>query len=228
MTLPEAWLNDKVAGEQARAITAIVSHHEGLRGRAEHEGIEYIHLPVTKENKPEQEGRLRVIIEQMVEPVDRAHDPRRLTQVGRDMEAQALARAVNYHVSHRVLQNGLRTVVFRGSRGRPPLEYSSYTLLDVGLTAKASRESLQPWHVGEFISPSCAPVSRDMSSLGSTNCTARSVSRVFFGLLEHLGVAAVTTFHARQFIGGGEVTAMTAAGEMSRDLVMSNHRSISW
>jgi formyltetrahydrofolate deformylase len=48
----------------------------------------------------------------MVERVNHAHDAQRLTQVGRDMEAQALARAVKYHVSHRVFQNGLRTVVF--------------------------------------------------------------------------------------------------------------------
>jgi formyltetrahydrofolate deformylase len=32
--------------------------------------------------------------------------------VGRDIEAQALSRAVKNHVRHRVFQNGLRTVVF--------------------------------------------------------------------------------------------------------------------
>lgn len=52
------------------------------------------------------------IIEQMVERVDHAHDPQHLTQVGRDMEAQTLARAVKYHVRRRVFENGLRTVVF--------------------------------------------------------------------------------------------------------------------
>jgi formyltetrahydrofolate deformylase len=52
------------------------------------------------------------IIEQMVERVDHGHDPQHLTQVGRDMEAQTLARAVKYHVRRRVFQNGLRTVVF--------------------------------------------------------------------------------------------------------------------
>jgi formyltetrahydrofolate deformylase len=52
------------------------------------------------------------IIEQMVERVDHAHDTEHLTQVGRDMEAQTLARAVKYHVRRRVFQNGLRTVVF--------------------------------------------------------------------------------------------------------------------
>ena len=52
------------------------------------------------------------IIEQMVERVSHVHDARHLTQVGRDIEAQTLARAVKYHVHHRVFQNGLRTVVF--------------------------------------------------------------------------------------------------------------------
>ena len=52
------------------------------------------------------------IIEQMVDRVNHSHDALRLTQIGRDMEAQALARAVKYHVSHRVFLNGLRTVVF--------------------------------------------------------------------------------------------------------------------
>lgn len=176
----------RATGELMIDITAIVSNHEDLREMAEREGIEYIHLPVTKETKPQQESRLLEIvrgtdtelvvlarymqilsdtlskelegrcinihhsflpgfkgakpyyqaydrgvkligatahyvtgdldegpiIEQMVERVDHAHDPKHLTQVGRDMEAQALARAVKYHVSHRVFQNGLRTVVF--------------------------------------------------------------------------------------------------------------------
>lgn len=167
-------------------ITAIVSNHEDLRYLAEREGIEYIHLPVTKENKPEQEARLLEIveetgselvvlarymqvlsdslckslagrcinihhsflpgfkgakpyyqaydrgvkligatahyvtadldegpiIEQMVERVGHACDAQKLTLVGRDTEAQTLARAVKYHVSHRVFHNGLRTVVF--------------------------------------------------------------------------------------------------------------------
>lgn len=167
-------------------ITAIVSNHEDLRYMAEREGIEYIHLPITKENKPEQESRLfdlveetgselvvlarymqilsnslceslagrcinihhsflpsfkgakpyhqaydrgvkligatahyvtadldeGPIIEQMVERVSHACDAKNLTLVGRDTEAQTLARAVKYHVSHRVFHNGLRTVVF--------------------------------------------------------------------------------------------------------------------
>ena len=52
------------------------------------------------------------IIEQMVERVKHSHDAQHLTLVGRDIEAQALARAVKNHVRHRLFLNGLRTVVF--------------------------------------------------------------------------------------------------------------------
>lgn len=53
------------------------------------------------------------IIEQDVERVDHAMDPAQLAAVGRDVECMTLARAVRWHVEHRVLLNGLRTVVFR-------------------------------------------------------------------------------------------------------------------
>jgi formyltetrahydrofolate deformylase len=52
------------------------------------------------------------IIEQMVERVKHSHDSQHLTLVGRDIEAQTLARAVKNHVRHRVFLNGQRTVVF--------------------------------------------------------------------------------------------------------------------
>lgn len=51
------------------------------------------------------------IIEQVVNRVTHAHSANELLSVGRDMECQALARAVRYHVEHRVFQNGMRTVV---------------------------------------------------------------------------------------------------------------------
>ena len=53
------------------------------------------------------------IIEQEVQRVDHAHRPEDLVAVGRDVESIALARAVRWHVEHRVLLNGDRTVVFR-------------------------------------------------------------------------------------------------------------------
>jgi formyltetrahydrofolate deformylase len=52
------------------------------------------------------------IIEQGVERVSHAHAPEKLVQIGRDIECATLARAVTWHVQHRVLLNGARTVVF--------------------------------------------------------------------------------------------------------------------
>ncbi|MFI0767212.1 formyltetrahydrofolate deformylase [Streptomyces sp. NPDC021218] len=52
------------------------------------------------------------IIEQEVERVGHELTPDQLVAVGRDVECQALARAVKWHSERRVLLNGRRTVVF--------------------------------------------------------------------------------------------------------------------
>ncbi|MDQ8704624.1 formyltetrahydrofolate deformylase [Streptomyces sp. LHD-70] len=52
------------------------------------------------------------IIEQEVERVGHEVTPQQLVAVGRDVECQALARAVKWHSERRVLLNGRRTVVF--------------------------------------------------------------------------------------------------------------------
>jgi formyltetrahydrofolate deformylase len=53
------------------------------------------------------------IIDQDVVRVDHSHGPAELAALGRDVEAQVLARAVTWHAEHRVMLNGNRTVVFR-------------------------------------------------------------------------------------------------------------------
>ena len=53
------------------------------------------------------------IIEQDVVRVDHSRDPDELVTIGRDVEAQVLARAVEWHSESRVLVNGNCTVVFR-------------------------------------------------------------------------------------------------------------------
>ncbi|WP_321785834.1 formyltetrahydrofolate deformylase [Paraburkholderia sp. J94] len=53
------------------------------------------------------------IIEQEVERVDHNMTPEQLTAIGRDVECVTLARAVKWHVEHRILLNGHKTVVFR-------------------------------------------------------------------------------------------------------------------
>jgi formyltetrahydrofolate deformylase len=52
------------------------------------------------------------IIEQETTRVGHQHDPAQLAAIGRDLECAALARAVRWHLEHRVLLDGGRTVVF--------------------------------------------------------------------------------------------------------------------
>jgi formyltetrahydrofolate deformylase len=52
------------------------------------------------------------IISQAVAHVDHGAGSERLAAIGRDVECQALARAVEWHLEHRVLMNGSKTVVF--------------------------------------------------------------------------------------------------------------------
>jgi formyltetrahydrofolate deformylase len=52
------------------------------------------------------------IIEQDVQRVWHVHDADDLTRVGRDVERVVLARAVRWHLEHRVLVHENRTVVF--------------------------------------------------------------------------------------------------------------------
>lgn len=53
------------------------------------------------------------IIEQEVARVDHSAGPVDLSRLGQDVECIALARAVQWHLEHRVLIHGSRTVVFR-------------------------------------------------------------------------------------------------------------------
>ncbi|MES2259451.1 MAG: formyltetrahydrofolate deformylase [Pseudomonadota bacterium] len=53
------------------------------------------------------------IIEQVVERVDHSYEPEQLLATGRDMECQALSRALKLQVERRVFLHGQRTVVLR-------------------------------------------------------------------------------------------------------------------
>jgi formyltetrahydrofolate deformylase len=52
------------------------------------------------------------IIEQGVARVTHSQSPENLAAVGRDIETQVLAKAVRYQAEHRVMLNGLKTIVF--------------------------------------------------------------------------------------------------------------------
>lgn len=51
-------------GEFNMEVTAVVSNHQDLRPMVEREGIRFVHLPVTKDTKAQQESRLVEIIEE--------------------------------------------------------------------------------------------------------------------------------------------------------------------
>ena len=57
------------------------------------------------------------IIEQDVARITHAQSPDDYVSIGRDVESQALARAVHAHIHHRTFINGNRTVVFPASPG---------------------------------------------------------------------------------------------------------------
>jgi formyltetrahydrofolate deformylase len=52
------------------------------------------------------------IIEQAVERVDHSFTVEDIANTGRDIETVVLSRAVKWHIEHRVLQNGNKTVIF--------------------------------------------------------------------------------------------------------------------
>jgi formyltetrahydrofolate deformylase len=51
-------------GEWQVEIPLIVSNHTGMRNAAERLGIDYVHLPITRENREEQEHRLLELLQQ--------------------------------------------------------------------------------------------------------------------------------------------------------------------
>ena len=66
-------------------------------------------IPTTFETREDDEGP---IIEQDVERVSHEHTPDDLKEIGRDIERRVLTRAVKAHLEHRVILDGLRTIVF--------------------------------------------------------------------------------------------------------------------
>lgn len=109
-------LSDTICDQlSGRAINIHHSFLPGFKGarpyhKAHERGVKLIGATAHYVNCDLDEGP---IIEQTVERVDHTYGPQDLTTVGRDAEAITLARAVKYHIEHRVFLNGSRTVVFR-------------------------------------------------------------------------------------------------------------------
>jgi len=83
------WLSAEVA--------AIVSNHEDARRIADHEGIRFVHLPVTPETKPAQEAALLALVEKTgAEAVILA---RYMQVLSDDLSRKLSGRAINIHHS---------------------------------------------------------------------------------------------------------------------------------
>ena len=78
-------------------VVAIVSNHEDARRTAEHEGIRFVHLPVTPETKPQQEAALLALAEETgAELVVLA---RYMQVLSDDLTRKLSGRAINIHHS---------------------------------------------------------------------------------------------------------------------------------
>ena len=107
-------LSDKVCEEYSGRIINI--HHSFLPSfkgakpyhRAYARGVKLIGATAHYVTADLDEGP---IIEQGVQRVDHTMTPKRLIDIGRDVEAQTLAEAVRLHTEHRSFLNGDKTVV---------------------------------------------------------------------------------------------------------------------
>ena len=84
-------------GEFNMEITAVVSNHQDLRPMVEREGIRFIHLPVTKDTKAQQEQRLLdIVAETGTELVVLA---RYMQILSNELTKQLSGRCINIHHS---------------------------------------------------------------------------------------------------------------------------------
>lgn len=127
-------------------ITSIVSNHMTWQRRAEHEGIEFHHLPITPENKPEQEAKLLAMVEdQGVDLIILA----RYMQVLSDQLCRKLdGRVINIHHSflpgfkgakpyHRAYERGVKMVGATAHYVTPDLDEGPIITQDVSVVDHA-------------------------------------------------------------------------------------------
>jgi len=105
-------LADQLAGKAINIHHSFLPSFRGARPyhRAHAQGVKLIGATAHYVTAELDEGP---IIEQDVARVDHSMSVNEFIAVGRDIEANVLAHAVKLHLEHRVLINGLRTVVFR-------------------------------------------------------------------------------------------------------------------
>jgi formyltetrahydrofolate deformylase len=105
-------LSKQLAGRAINIHHSFLPSFKGARPyhRAHAQGVKLIGATAHYVTAELDEGP---IIEQDVERVDHSMSVDEFIGIGRDVEARVLARAVKLHLEHRVLVNGIRTVVFR-------------------------------------------------------------------------------------------------------------------
>lgn len=106
--------NDLCAKLSGRAINIHHSFLPGFKGakpyhQAYDRGVKLIGATAHYVTADLDEGP---IIEQSVERISHVNSPEEMAELGRDVEAVVLNRALRWHAEHRVLLNGSKTVVF--------------------------------------------------------------------------------------------------------------------
>jgi len=84
-------------GELNMEITAVVSNHQDLRPMVEREGIRFIHLPVTKDTKAQQEQRLMEIVDET--DTELVFLARYMQILSNELTQQLSGRCINIHHS---------------------------------------------------------------------------------------------------------------------------------
>lgn len=84
-------------GEFNMEVTAVVSNHQDLRPMVEREGIRFIHLPVSKDSKAQQEQRLLEIIDETA--TELVVLARYMQILSNQLSAQLSGRCINIHHS---------------------------------------------------------------------------------------------------------------------------------
>lgn len=127
-------------------VTSIVSNHLNWQRRVEHEGVPYHHLPITPENKLEQEAKLLAMVaEQQVDLIILA----RYMQVLSDQLCRKLdGRVINIHHSflpgfkgakpyHRAYERGVKMVGATAHYVTPDLDEGPIITQDVSIVDHA-------------------------------------------------------------------------------------------
>ena len=104
-------LSEKLAGKCINIHHSFLPSFKGARPyhQAYDRGVKMIGATAHYVTSDLDEGP---IIEQILTRVDHNYKPEQLIRVGKDNECMALAKAVKYHIEHRVFLDGNKTVVF--------------------------------------------------------------------------------------------------------------------